>query len=38
VTPEEAIDELKRKIDRLGPVSAVAIDLWYDQLDVATPS
>jgi chromosome segregation protein len=33
VTPEEAIDELKRKIERLGPVNMMAIE-QYDELDV----
>jgi len=33
VTPEEAIEELKRKIERLGPVNMMAID-EFDQLDV----
>ena len=32
VTPEEAIDELKRKIDRLGPVNMMAIE-QFDELD-----
>jgi chromosome segregation protein len=32
VTPEDAIDELKRKIDRLGPVNMMAIE-QYDELD-----
>ncbi|MFO7692036.1 MAG: chromosome segregation protein SMC [Vicinamibacterales bacterium] len=32
VTPEEAIDELKRKIERLGPVNMMAIE-QYDELD-----
>ena len=33
VTPEEAIEELKRKIERLGPVNMMAIE-QYDELDV----
>jgi chromosome segregation protein len=33
LTPEEAIDELKRKIERLGPVNMMAIE-QYDELDV----
>ena len=33
VTPEEAIDELKRKVERLGPVNMMAIE-QYDELDV----
>jgi chromosome segregation protein len=33
VTPEEAIEELKRKIDRLGPVNMMAIE-QYDELEV----
>jgi chromosome segregation protein len=33
VTPEEAIEELKRKIDRLGPVNMMAIE-QYDELDI----
>jgi chromosome segregation protein len=33
VTPEEAIEELKRKIERLGPVNMMAIE-ECDQLDV----
>ena len=32
VTPEEAIEELKRKIERLGPVNMMAIE-QYDELD-----
>jgi len=32
VTPEEAIDELKRKIERLGPVNMMAIE-QFDELD-----
>jgi chromosome segregation protein len=32
LTPEEAIDELKRKIERLGPVNMMAIE-QYDELD-----
>jgi len=32
VTPEEAIDELKRKIEKLGPVNMMAIE-EFDQLD-----
>jgi chromosome segregation protein len=33
VTPEEAIEELKRKIERLGPVNMMAIE-EFDELDV----
>ena len=33
VTPEEAIEELKRKIERLGPVNMMAIE-EFDQLEV----
>ncbi len=33
VTPEEAIEELKRKIEKLGPVNMMAIE-QYDELDV----
>jgi chromosome segregation protein len=33
VTPEEAIEELKRKIERLGPVNMMAIE-QFDELDV----
>jgi len=33
VTPEQAIEELKRKIERLGPVNMMAIE-QYDELDV----
>jgi chromosome segregation protein len=33
VTPEEAIEELKRKIERLGPVNMMAIE-QYDELDL----
>jgi chromosome segregation protein len=33
VTPEEAIEEMKRKIERLGPVNMMAIE-EFDQLDV----
>jgi chromosome segregation protein len=33
VTPDEAIDELKRKIERLGPVNMMAIE-EFDELDV----
>jgi chromosome segregation protein len=32
LTPEEAIEELKRKIERLGPVNMMAIE-QYDELD-----
>ncbi|HSP92332.1 MAG TPA: hypothetical protein VLN08_15570, partial [Vicinamibacterales bacterium] len=32
VTPEEAIEELKRKIERLGPVNMMAIE-QFDELD-----
>ena len=33
LTPEEAIEELKRKIERLGPVNMMAVE-QYDELEV----